>query len=75
MRVAAERAHAFPIVCFCLKSDTLIIDCRVKIVSSGFIDTHHHVWQTQSKGTHGDHLLLDYLGSGLFFQTSVSSPP
>ena len=37
-----------------------VIDCDGKIVSPGFIDTHHHVWQTQLKGRHSDDTLLDY---------------
>jgi len=44
--------------------DTHSIDCTGKIISPGFVDTHHHLWQTQSKGTHADHLLLDYLATG-----------
>lgn len=24
-----------------------IISCRGKIISPGFVDTHHHLWQTQ----------------------------
>lgn len=45
-------------------SDTQIIDCTGKIVSPGFIDTHHHAWQTQLKGRHADHTLLEYLPTG-----------
>lgn len=41
-----------------------VIDCEGKIVSPGFIDTHHHVWQTQLKGRHADHGLLSYMVSG-----------
>ena len=44
--------------------DTKVIDCTGKIISPGFIDTHHHLWQTQSKGSHADQLLLDYLVTG-----------
>ncbi|KAL0944807.1 amidohydrolase family protein [Colletotrichum truncatum] len=46
--------------------DTKVIDCKDKIVSPGFISTHHHVWQTQLKGLHADHTLLEYLPSGNF---------
>lgn len=45
--------------------DALHIDCTGKILSPGFIDTHHHMWQTQLKGRHADDLLLDYLYNGL----------
>ena len=41
-----------------------IIDCTSKIVSPGFVDTHHHVWQTQLKGRHSDDTLLDYHPKG-----------
>ena len=41
-----------------------VIDCTGKIISPGFIDTHHHVWQTCLKGTHADETLLDYFWSG-----------
>jgi cytosine/adenosine deaminase-related metal-dependent hydrolase len=43
---------------------TQIIDCTDKIISPGFIDTHHHVWQTLQKGRHANELLLDYMPSG-----------
>ena len=42
-----------------------VIDCTDKILSPGFIDTHHHVWQTLLKGRHANELLLDYLPSGM----------
>jgi cytosine/adenosine deaminase-related metal-dependent hydrolase len=43
-----------------------IIDCTDKIISPGFIDTHHHVWQTQNRGMQADHTLLQYFPSGNF---------
>jgi cytosine/adenosine deaminase-related metal-dependent hydrolase len=45
--------------------DTEVIDCTDKILSPGFIDTHHHVWQTLLKGRHANQLLLDYFPSGM----------
>lgn len=44
--------------------NTTIIDCTGKLVSPGFIDTHHHVWQTQLKGRHADHTLVEYMPTG-----------
>ncbi|KAJ4307430.1 hypothetical protein N0V84_012742 [Fusarium piperis] len=41
--------------------DVRVIDCEGKIVSPGFISTHHHVWQTQLKGKHANHNLIEYL--------------
>jgi cytosine/adenosine deaminase-related metal-dependent hydrolase len=29
------------------RSAVRVIDCQGKIVSPGFIDTHHHLWQSQ----------------------------
>ena len=43
-----------------------VIDCPDKIICPGFIDTHHHVWQTQLKGRHANHTLLNYFPSGNF---------
>ena len=36
-------------------------DCAGKIVSPGFIDTHHHLWQTQLKGRFSGDTLFDYM--------------
>jgi cytosine/adenosine deaminase-related metal-dependent hydrolase len=44
--------------------NTEVIDCTNKLISPGFIDTHHHVWQTLLKGGHANELLLDYYYSG-----------
>ncbi|MAD82772.1 MAG: hypothetical protein CL912_07405 [Deltaproteobacteria bacterium] len=45
-------------------SNVQVIDCTDRILSPGFVDTHHHVWQTLLKGRHGNHLLLDYFAPG-----------
>jgi cytosine/adenosine deaminase-related metal-dependent hydrolase len=45
--------------------DATIIDCTDKIISPGFVDTHHHVWQSLLKGRHANDSLLDYMLSGL----------
>ncbi|KAJ3490895.1 hypothetical protein NLG97_g5692 [Lecanicillium saksenae] len=57
----------------CIKPtiDCQVIECSDKIVSPGFVDTHHHVWQSPFKGIFGDMALLPYLAithaSGLAF--------
>jgi cytosine/adenosine deaminase-related metal-dependent hydrolase len=48
-----------------VSASTQIIDCTNKILTPGFIDTHHHVWQTLLKGRHGDDMLLDYFPKGI----------
>jgi cytosine/adenosine deaminase-related metal-dependent hydrolase len=52
---------------------TEIIDCSDKIVSPGFIDTHHHVWQTQLKGRHANQTLLEYLPNGPFIDPNFNT--
>lgn len=55
-------------------TDCTTIDCSDKIISPGFIDTHHHVWQTQLKGRHANDTLLDYMTSGKIDEM-VENPP
>ncbi|KAJ5170038.1 Amidohydrolase 1 [Penicillium coprophilum] len=50
-----------------------IINCDGKIVSPGFVSTHHHLWQTQLKGQHGNHTLLEYIPSGNFIGSLYST--
>ncbi|KAF4338398.1 cytosine deaminase [Fusarium beomiforme] len=38
-----------------------VIDCDGKIIAPGFINAHHHVWQSQLKGRLGDSTMLDYM--------------
>ena len=45
-------------------SATEVIDCTGKILCPGFIDTHHHLWQTQLKGRHADQTLIEYISAG-----------
>lgn len=47
-----------------------IIDCTNKIVSPGFIDTHHHGWQTQLKGRHANEQLIEYMVTGMSWSVS-----
>lgn len=44
--------------------NTDIVDCTDKIISPGFVDTHHHLWQTQLKGHGLDNTWLDYFSDG-----------
>lgn len=56
------------------EADTKVIGCKGKIISPGFIDTHRHLWQTQYKGLHADHSLLEYLPQGNFAAALWSAP-
>ena len=47
-----------------LAPEAEVIDCSDKIVSPGFIDTHHHVWQSQFRGVHADQSLVQFAASG-----------
>lgn len=38
-----------------------VVDCNDKIISPGFIDTHHHLWQTMLKGLFGDATFMNYM--------------
>ncbi|KAI9040027.1 Metallo-dependent hydrolase [Aspergillus affinis] len=49
-----------------------VIDCSGNIISPGFVDTHHHVWQTCLKGTHADQTLVDYFWDGNFISSFLS---
>ncbi|PLB45058.1 amidohydrolase [Aspergillus steynii IBT 23096] len=40
------------------------VDCTSKIISPGFINGHHHLWQSQLKGRHGDQGFMEYMASG-----------
>ncbi|KAH7079888.1 hypothetical protein BKA63DRAFT_229945 [Paraphoma chrysanthemicola] len=43
---------------------TEIIDCTDKLISPGFVDTHHHGWQTQLRGRHANEQLISYMVTG-----------
>jgi N-acetylglucosamine-6-phosphate deacetylase len=45
--------------------DMEVIDCSDTIISPGFVDTHHHPWQSQQMVLHADQILLDYYHSGM----------
>lgn len=47
-------------------SATKVVDCTSKIISPGFISTHAHLWQTQLKGSHANHTLVEYMPSGCY---------
>lgn len=38
-----------------------IIDCTNKSISPGFIDTHHHGWQTPLNGRYANEQLQEYM--------------
>jgi cytosine/adenosine deaminase-related metal-dependent hydrolase len=67
-RVAKLAANIEPI------DNASLIDATDKIISPGFIDTHHHGWQTQLKGRHANELLLQYMISGAYSCTTFKQP-
>lgn len=38
-----------------------VLDCADKIVSPGFVDTHHHLWEAPLKGLYGDCAFVPYM--------------
>lgn len=44
--------------------DVKVIDCKNKIISPGFISTHHHLWQSLCKTLWNEYTILDYLCVG-----------
>lgn len=54
-RIAALEANISP------PQDCEVIDCTDKIISPGFVDSHHHMWQTMLKGLFGNAQFLEYL--------------
>lgn len=52
---------------------TELVNCSGKIISPGFVDTHHHLWQTQLKGCHAEQSVFDYLVTG-FWQSYAYKP-
>lgn len=40
------------------------IDCTDKLLSPGMIDTHNHLWLTQTKGRHAEQTLYEYIYTG-----------
>ena len=51
---------------------TRVLECAGKIISPGFIDTHHHLWQTQLRGTHANETLLEYFYTGNFVSSKYT---
>ncbi|KAF2870090.1 amidohydrolase [Massariosphaeria phaeospora] len=51
--------------------DTEVIDCKNKIITPGFIDTHRHGWQTVFKTTGSNTTLSDYFSR---YSSSVAQP-
>ncbi|KAI1502028.1 amidohydrolase [Biscogniauxia marginata] len=45
-------------------SETKVVDCSGKVISPGFVDTHRHLWQSQYKGIHANHTLIEFIPTG-----------
>ncbi|KAK2606065.1 hypothetical protein QQS21_003583 [Conoideocrella luteorostrata] len=50
-----------------------IIDCRDKIISTGFVDTHHHMWESALKGLCEDLTCVSYFAQ--MFTASFTFTP
>lgn len=51
------------------ESTTRVIDCASRVVSPGFVSTHAHLWQSQLKGRHPNHTLVEYMPAGCYAGT------
>lgn len=49
-----------------------VMDCADKLISPGFVSTHAHLWQSQLKGRHADHTLVEYMPAGCYSGTFYS---
>lgn len=55
-------------------ADAEIIDAEGHIASPGFVDTHHHIWQSIIRGITADWSLGDYLAGIRMFIARLYSP-
>lgn len=51
-----------------------VVDCASKIISPGFVSTHAHLWQTQLKGRHSEHTLVEYMPAGCYSGSFYTVP-
>lgn len=58
--IEADRITALSEETISVPANTTRIDATDKIISPGFIDTHHHLWQTAFKTIGSNTSLADY---------------